>query len=402
MREIDILDEAGTLLEEMRRHRRHLHMYPELSFQEHETTKYIEAALEEIGLSAVRRTATGLWADIDGAGPGRTVLVRADIDALPIAERNEFAFRSTREGVMHACGHDGHTSILLGVARLLMERRTDMSGRVRLLFQPAEETLPGGAIDMIEAGVLEGVDAAIGLHLWAEIPSGPLPLGRATICAGPMMATADNFTVRVHGRGGHGALPHRSVDALTCAAQTVVALQQVVSRATDPMRSAVVTCGTLTAGTNSNIIAQEAVITGTVRTFDTETRASVRAALERIVRHTAEAFSATADFEYVDGYPTLVNDLAVTELFMDVVRDLLGEDAMIPGEAMMAGEDFAYYLRRVPGAYLFLGAGNPEVGAEFANHHPNFTIDEAALPLGAAVLATAAMRLLRMDFGAAG
>lgn len=390
----DIRTAAEGLLEEMRGVRRHLHMHPELSFQEHETTRYIDAALRGVGLSPVRRTPTGLWADIDSGRPGRTVLVRADIDALPIDEQNDFAFRSTRPGVMHACGHDGHTATLLGVTRLLLERRGEFDGRVRVLFQPAEETLPGGALQMIAAGVLDGVDRAIGLHLWAEIPSGPLPLGRATIAAGPFMATADNFTIRVHGKGGHGALPHRSIDALTCAAQIVVSLQQVVSRETDPMRAAVVTCGTLTAGTNSNIIAQEAVITGTVRTFESETKAAVRRAIARIAGHTAEALGAQAEVEYTDGYPTLVNDIGVTELLSSVAQEVLGEDAMIPGEPVMAGEDFAYYLQRVPGAYLFLGAGNPEIGATYPNHHPNFTVDERALPLGAAVLTTAALRLL--------
>lgn len=376
-------------LEELRSWRRHLHQHPELSFEEHETTAYIEGYLRSLGLEPVRKTETGLWADIQGAHPGPTVAIRADIDALPIEEQTDLPFRSQKPGVMHACGHDGHTSILMGVAREFLARRQDLKGRIRLLFQPAEETPPGGAQLLIQAGALEGVDAVIGLHL---IPA--FPTGKASIVAGPMMAASDRFVLEVVGKGGHGASPHETVDALAIAAQMVTAAQQVVSRQVDPLEPAVVTFGTFHAGSNFNIIAQEARLTGTVRTFSEGTRQLIEGSLERIFQGMAQAYGAKVRLDYRRGYPALVNHPYVTDVFIEAVKEILGPEGYIPGRPVMGGEDFAYYLQQKPGAFLFLGCGNPAEGAIYPNHHPSFTIDEKALPLGVDVLVRTAEKLL--------
>jgi amidohydrolase len=388
---------AEALAGQLTEWRRHLHEHPELSFQEYETTDFLERTLRGFGVDPVRKTETGLWFDIEGARSGRTVLVRADIDALPIEEEADVPYRSGRPGVMHACGHDGHTAIALGVTKLLLERRAAIAGRVRVLFQPAEEKLPGGAPMMIRAGVLEGVDEAVGLHLmpmrlWA--PGGVFPVGRAALIDGPAMAAAEEFRIRIRGVGGHGAAPHTAVDAIACATQVVNALQHIVSRQVDPLQPAVVTVGTFHAGYNFNVIAPQAELTGTVRAFDESVRDRMEESLRRIVRQTADAFGATADVEYTRGYPPLVNTPEQAEVVRGVVRELYGQDALEPAVPMMGAEDFAYILQERPGAFLWLGCGSEELEATYANHHPKFAIDERALPIGAAVLATAALRLL--------
>ncbi len=388
---------AEALAGQLTEWRRHLHEHPELSFQEYETTDFLERTLRGFGVDPVRKTETGLWFDIEGARSGRTVLVRADIDALPIEEEADVPYRSGRPGVMHACGHDGHTAIALGVTKLLLERRAAIAGRVRVLFQPAEEKLPGGAPMMIRAGVLEGVDEAVGLHLipmrlWA--PGGVFPVGRAALIDGPAMAAAEEFRIRIRGVGGHGAAPHTAVDAIACATQVVNALQHIVSRQVDPLQPAVVTVGTFHAGYNFNVIAPQAELTGTVRAFDESVRDRMEESLRRIVRQTADAFGAAADVEYIRGYPPLVNTPEQADVVRGVVRDLYGSEALEPAVPMMGAEDFAYILQERPGAFLWLGCGSEELEATYANHHPKFAIDERALPIGAAVLTTAALRLL--------
>lgn len=389
-----LMQDAATLGPELTAWRRHLHQNPELSFEEYETTAFLEKTLREWGLEPVRRTETGLWFDIEGPLPGRTVLVRADIDALPIREEAEVEHRSLRDGVMHACGHDGHTAIALGVTRLLLARRDEIRGRIRVLFQPAEEKLPGGAPMMIRAGVLEGVDVAIGLHLIPLGDPGLLTVGHVAIEQGRRMAAPDDFHIVVRGKGGHGASPHLAIDSITCAAAMINALQQVVSRMVDPLRPAVLTVGTFHAGFASNVIAPEAQMTGTVRTFDEATQERIETTMHRIVKDTADAFGATAELKYTRGYPVLVNSEEATLAFRETVRELLGDEALLPSEPVMGGEDFAYILQERPGAFLFLGCGSAELEAVYMNHHPKFSIDEAALPLGAAILTSTALRLL--------
>ncbi len=367
--------------------RRYLHAHPELSFHETETAAYITSQLEQMDLAPRRILPNAVVLDIGDPARGPTIALRADIDALPIQEATGLPFASERPGVMHACGHDGHTAILLGVAALLGD--ADLPGCVRLIFQPAEEIPPGGAQELIAAGVLDGVSAITGLHLWS-----PLPRGTAAAIPGPAMAAADRFTATIRGSGGHGAMPHLCVDALEIACRAITALQTIVSRGVNPLEAAVVTVGMLRAGEAFNIVAGEAALEGTVRTFSPDVRQTVREQLHRLLLHTAAASGAEVDFTYIDGYPAVVNDPGVTELMASVAGEALGPDAVRSGPPEMAAEDFARYLEQVPGCFLLLGTGNAECGATYPHHHPRFTVDEDVLPVGAAILAEMAWRLL--------
>lgn len=368
--------------------RRHLHMHPEISFEEFATTEWLANRLEEWGISYARPTPTGLVGIIEGNRPGRTVAVRADIDALPITEENQFAFRSTRPGAMHACGHDGHTAILLGFARFFSMHR-DFPGRIKLLFQPAEEKPPGGAKAFIEAGVLDDVDSCIGLHLMADVPT-----GTARMTEGPMMANSDGFTARIQGRGGHGASPHDTIDAVMVACNAVVNLQTVVSRKINPTLPAVISVGAIHAGTTFNVIADSAELKGTVRSFHDDVRQQLHDEIRRTLEATCAMYGASFTLEYNWGYPALVNHPEITEVLRTAAGEVLGPQNLAVQAPLMGGEDFAYYGRKAPAAFLFLGCANPAVGAEWAHHHPRFTIDEAALPHGVEILGRAALKLL--------
>ncbi len=369
--------------------RRHLHAHPELSYREHDTAAWVAVRLEEAGIPFTRPTETGVTAEIEGGLPGPTVALRADLDALPVQEENPVEYASRREGVMHACGHDGHVAILLGAAHLLQAGRAELPGRVRLLFQPAEEQPPGGALPLIEAGVLDGVDAVVGMHLWTDLPA-----GTAAVSPGPVMACADEFRVTVTGRGGHGSQPHQAVDAVVVAAQIVLNLQTVVSRRVDPRRPAVVSVGTVQGGYAFNVIAPSATLTGTVRSFDAATRARIREEMERIVAHTCAMAGATGELRFFGGYPAVDNDEGVTGAVAAAAREVLGEEGVVAQEPTMGGEDFAYYAERVPACYFFLGARNEAKGIVHPHHHPRFDLDEDVLPLGVEILARAARRLL--------
>ena len=360
--------------------RRHLHAHPELAFQEHETARFIAERLWSHGLEVRAGVArTGVVGLLRGGRPGRTVLLRADIDALPIQEENDVAYRSQRAGVMHACGHDGHTAILLNAARVLTERRERLAGNVKLVFQPSEEQPPGGALAMIEQGVLEDpkVDAAFGLHLNATYPTG-------TIVARPGVgqAAADTFRIEIAGQGGHAARPHLCVDTVLVAAQVVTALHTLVGREVSPIEPAVLTVGMLQAGTAPNVIPPTALLAGTVRTFDPELRQKMARRVEEVAAGIARAMGAESRCEYSLGYPSVVNDAAITELVAEVARELVGPKRVTTGERTMPADDFAYVLERVPGCYFKLGVGDPAGGPRFGNHHPRFDIDESALPLG--------------------
>lgn len=361
--------------------RRHLHAHPELSFEEHETTAFVCDLLRGWGIAPQTPLATGAVASIEGSAPGPTVALRADIDALPIHEQNEFEFASRLSSCMHACGHDGHTAILLGVAKVLSSIRTSLKGTVRLLFQPAEERLGGGAQGLIAAGVLGGVHCILGLHLWSGLDTGCIAARD-----GPVMASTDEFRVRIRGRGGHGALPHETIDALMAGAQIVCDLQTVVSRRVDPLAPAVVTVGTFHAGTAFNVIPGEASLTGTVRALSEDVRGLIRQEIERIVTHGARAFGAEPEYIYVEGNPVLVNDAAVVKLVAGAAASVLGDSKVVAIPPLMAGDDFAFYAQRVPAAFIFVGTRNSTVGSVYPHHHPRFTIDEASLRVGAQVL----------------
>ncbi len=389
---ISLRDDVQTLAEETVALRRELHMHPELGFQEVNTSRIVAERLRALGLEVQTGIAgTGVVGLLRGARPGRTVLLRADMDALPIEEENDVPYRSQVPGTMHACGHDGHTSGLLTVARLLSARRDDLAGTVKFCFQPCEESPPGGAKPMIEAGVLENphVDAVFGLHLWQN-----LPIGTIGVISGPAMANSDRFTIRVQGRGGPAAQPHQTVDAVAVASQIVVALQTVVARNVSPLKAAVVTVGSFQAGTTFNVIADTAELKGTIRTFDPELRESVPARVEAVARGVAEALGATVTWEFLRGYPATVNDPAMADLVRAAAAEVVGPDRVIEAPQTMGAEDMSYFLERVPGCYYIVGSRNPEKGLVWGHHHPRFDFDEEALANGIETLVTTTLRYL--------
>ncbi len=310
---------------------------------------------------------------LKGGLPGKTIALRADIDALAIQDAKTSSYRSTVSGVMHACGHDGHTAEMLAVARYYSLHQDETAGTRVFLFQPGEEVLPGGAIRMIEDGALEGVDAIYGVHLWS-----PMPYGTATTRPGPFMATPDEFEISIKGRGGHGGLPHECRDALVAGASLVVALQTIVSRNVNPLDAAVLSVGRFESGTANNVIAANCKLSGTVRSFNKDIRDIVRRRMEEIVKHTCEMHGCDYEFHYFEGYPPVVNDEREALRVLRVIRDLLPETAAGPGERIMAGEDFSYYLERKPGCFFFVGAGSEE-GSSAPHHHPLFDIEEKAM-----------------------
>ncbi|WP_027481811.1 M20 family metallopeptidase [Deinococcus pimensis] len=372
--------------------RRHLHQHPELSFQEHETSAYVEAQLRAMpGLTVTRPTPLSVLAVLrGGAGEGRTLMLRADMDALPIHEEADVEFASSVPGVMHACGHDGHTAMLLGVAKLLADRAGELTGEVRFVFQHAEELFPGGAQEVVDAGVMEGVDVVVGAHLFST-----LPVGKVAVRAGPTMAAPDTFEIVVRGRGGHAAHPDQTVDPVATGAQIVTNLQHLVARVRDPLEPLVVSVTQFHAGTADNVIPETATLGGTVRSFDPELRARVPELMERVVRGVCDAHGATYELRYQMGYRAVHNDPEVTAVMREVVTDVLGADALTEGRPTMGGEDFSAYQTKAPGTFYFVGAGNEALGITAPHHHPKFMVDERALDLGVRVMVEAAERLTR-------
>jgi amidohydrolase len=388
-----LLDDVDEILPGVIADRRHLHEHPELGFQEVETARFVADRLRALGVEDIRIgiAQTGATALIRGGqGPGKTVLVRADMDALPIEEENEVDYRSKQAGVMHACGHDAHTAMLLGVGRLLMERRDRFAGTVKLLFQPAEEG-PGGAKPMIEAGVLNDppVDAVLGMHMAQEAP-----LGVIALRAGPAMAASDGFTLVIHGKGGHGARPQSTIDPIAVGAQIVVALQTIVSREVDPTESAVVTVGAFRAGEAANVIPDTAELRATVRSFSPDVRQQLARRIEEVVRGIAGAMRAEVDFQYRFGYPPTVNDPVMTDLVRAAATELIGAERVVESPQMMGAEDFSYFLEQRPGCFFYVGSRNEERGLIWGHHHPRFDIDEEALGVGIATMTAAVQRYL--------
>ncbi|MEO3947557.1 M20 family metallopeptidase [Gorillibacterium sp. CAU 1737] len=379
-------ERVSALYPEMVRWRRHLHQYPELSYREDSTSSFVADKLKEFGIEAKTGIGGyGVTALIHSGQPGPTVALRADMDALPIQDDKSCSYASKVPGVMHACGHDGHTAALLGAAKVLVETKERWKGSVKLIFQPAEEVAPGGAKAMIEDGVLDGVDEIFGVHLWT-----PLSAGIVATRSGPFMASVDDFDLEIRGRGGHGGLPHETVDSLIVAAHLAVNLQTVVSRSLNPIRPGVVTLATLQAGSNSyNVIPDRAVLKGTVRTFDADSRKLARERVETIIRDTCSMFGAEYTLTYKVGYPPVVNTPAETERVLAAAAAVLGPDAVQEAEMTMPAEDFSHYLERIPGCFLFVGAGGE--GASYPHHHPLFDLKEEAMAQAALVLLSAAM-----------
>jgi amidohydrolase len=374
-----------ALFDDMVEWRRDLHRNPELSFQEHRTSAWIAGLLESWGFEVRRGIAgTGVWARLSGGRPGRCVALRADIDALPIQDAKSCEYASTVPGVMHACGHDGHTAELLGVARYYSLHRDETAGTRVFLFQPAEEVLPGGAIRMIRDGALDGVDAVYGVHLWS-----PLPYGIVATRPGPFMACPDEFEIEIRGKGGHAGMPHESADALVAGAALVTALQTIVSRNVNPLESAVVSVGQLHAGTANNVIADTCKLSGTIRSFTPETRELVRRRLEDILRHVCAMHGVDYRYRFIEGYPPVVNDEFEALRLLETAARALPECRVIRSDPVMAGEDFSYYLKERPGCFVFVGAGK-EDGTSAPHHHPLFDLDERAMLTAAKLLVAAA------------
>jgi amidohydrolase len=366
--------------------RRDLHQHPELGFEEVRTARIVREELTRLGLevqSGVGRT--GVVGILGGATDGPTVLVRFDMDALPIQEENEATYASQTPGVMHACGHDGHTAIGLAVANLLNEHRSRISGQVKFIFQPAEE-IAGGALAMIDDGVLKdpAPEVALGLHLWNTVP-----LGQVGLTPGPMMAGADIFEITIRGKGGHGASPHETHDPLLAGAQIVSALQSIVSRNVDPLDSAVVSVTGFNAGTAFNVIPAEAHLKGTIRTYSAATRALIAERMEEVTTGIAHALGCEAEITITQLTPALVNAPEVVSSITPSVAPYVEPSNIRPDLRTMGAEDMAIFLDRVPGCFILVGSANAERGLVNPHHHPGFDFDEAALPLGAAVLASA-------------
>lgn len=394
---INFLDEARQLFPYTRALRRDFHMHPELGYREFRTSGIVAKELEALGIEVTKGVAkTGVVGLLEGAKPGPTLLLRFDMDALPIHEQTGVEYASQTEGVMHACGHDGHTAIGLTVAKILNAHRHELAGTIKFCFQPSEEGTngeeTGGADLMIREGVLEGpkVDKALALHIWNEEPLGWLGIG-----GGPMMAGADLFTVKITGRGGHGAIPHAAVDPIVASAQIITALQTIVSRNVAPLETAVVSVTNLHSGNAFNVIPNDATLEGTIRTFDKTVRETVHRRFEQIVRGTAEALGCQADVMIRQVTPPLVNDTAISETVQQTSRRILPDANLRTASYFtMGAEDAAYFLEKVNGCFFFVGSANQERDLTYGHHHPKFDFDEEALVRGSALMAAAAVDVL--------
>jgi amidohydrolase len=375
------------------RMRRDLHQHPEPGFEEVRTAAKVAEWLSAAEGIRVRTgvARTGVVADIGASGgPGPHILLRADMDALRVEEQNpHLDYRSIHPGVMHACGHDAHTAMLVGVARILARRAPSMKGSVRFVFQPAEEG-PGGAAPMIAEGVLADPrpDAALGLHVWSQVP-----LGHAALRAGPIMADTSELHIKVQGKGGHGASPHETIDPIAAAAQFIVGLQSIVSRNVDPLDSAVLSIGKINGGSIMNAIADAVTLDGTMRSYLPGTRAMLARRLSELAEGMDRSFGTRTTVEITDRYPPLVNEPVMTQMALGVLAGFLGADNIRGDLRVMGGEDMAFYLQQVPGCFIFLGAGNSERGIDHPHHNPRFDIDEDVLPLGVELMLRLVERL---------
>ncbi|MEO4054010.1 M20 family metallopeptidase [Solibacillus sp. CAU 1738] len=377
--------------EEMVALRRYFHERPELSFEEVYTPATIAKFHRELGLEVREHVGErGVVATLRGGKPGKTVALRADFDALAIQELNDVPYKSKNDGVMHACGHDGHTAILLILAKVLVPMREGLAGNIVFIHQHAEEIAPGGAKAMIEDGCLDGVDVILGTHLWA-----PTPLGDILVRSGELMAAADRFEVKIQGRGGHGAEPHQTIDAIVTAAQFVTNLQTLVARRVDPLKSAVVSVGHFEAINPFNVIADTVNLKGTVRTFDDGVRDLLEAEIEKLLNATCRGVGATYEYTYFRGYPAVITHKDETEFVAQIAAEIPGVENVIECPPFMIGEDFAYYLQHVPGTFFMTGAKGPTWDTVYPHHHARFDFDERAMLIAAKILGEATLRYLQ-------
>lgn len=371
----EITQELSENFEEVKNWRRYLHQHPELSFEEEQTAKFIEEKLISFGLEVQTQIGgNGLVGILKGSKPGKTIALRADFDALPIEDEKDVPYKSLNPGVMHACGHDGHTSALLGTAKVLSKYRDGIKGTIKFIFQHAEEKPPGGAKFMIEKNILEDVDYVFGAHLASDLPVGKIAVGD-----GFKMAAVDKFEIIIEGKGGHGARPHNSIDSLVIGTNIVNSLQQIVSRKIDPLQSAVVTIGIFHAGTAFNVIPGKAKIEGTVRTFDEQVRDQVEEEINTIVKGITSGFHASYKIDYLRGYPALYNHKAETDTVRNLFSEVFSEEDVIEMKTTMGAEDFAYFLKEKPGTFFNVGSWNNSEDTHYPHHHPKFDFDERAL-----------------------
>jgi len=366
-----------SIKKEIIENRRYFHKYPELSFKEFNTSKVIKEKLEEMSIEVTSEIAqTGLTGIIRGAKKGKTIALRADMDALPIQETSNVEYKSVNDGVMHACGHDGHIAMLLGAAKAINKIKHKLNGNVKLIFQPAEEG-PAGALHMINEGVLDGVDEIYGIHLWNY-----QKVGEIGVKSGPIMAAADMFEINIIGKGGHGATPHGTVDAVIVASHLINSLQTIVSRNTNPLESTVLTVGMINGGYNFNIIADKISLKGTTRSYTKKNRKMIKTRMKEIILGTEKMFGAKITLNYKDGYPPTVNDEKCTKNVVNAISKIIGKESYAP-YLSMGGEDFSYYLEKIPGCFYFVGSAPIDKEPLSIPHHcSHFDIDENALLIG--------------------
>ena len=388
----DFLLEAQELFEYTRKLRRDFHRHPELGFQEFRTSGIIARELNDLGLKVSTGIAkTGVVALLEGTKPGPVVLLRFDMDALPVQEATGAEYASQTDGLMHACGHDGHTAIGLTVARILHAHQEELKGTIKFVFQPAEEGL-GGAKQMVAEGVLENPrpDYTLALHLWND-----QPIHWYGVTQGPAMAASEFFTVTITGKGGHGASPHQTIDPIAAAAQIITALQTITSRNVPPLKSGVISVCTINGGTAHNIIPQSVEISGTIRTFLPEIRTMVLERFQQIVEGISQTMNCMVEIDIEKVTPATINAPEVSERVLSVAENLFPEATISTSEKTMGSEDMAYMMEDIPGCYIFIGSANSEKGLDYPHHHPCFDIDEGALQNGVALMASAAMEMLQ-------
>ena len=395
--QLDTIKKLGEeISSEVIGNRRHLHAYPELSFQEFQTSAFVKNQLDSIGIEWKPMADTGVVGIIQGEkSSDKIVALRADMDALPITESNDVIYKSNNEGVMHACGHDAHTASLLGTAKMLQSLRPHFGGTVKLIFQPAEEKLPGGASLMIKDGVLENPtpQAVIGQHV---MPS--LECGKLAVRSGKQMASMDEIFITVYGKGGHGAQPHRTIDPVMIAANIITMLQQVTSRMSDPTTPTVLSIGKVIANGAINVIPDEVYMEGTFRTFDDTWRKRAHVEIEKIAKNVAETAGARCEVKISYGYPVLKNDMKLTTLVTAAAEEYLGKENVVDAGLWMAAEDFAYYSQRQNSCFYFLGVGNEEKNINSGLHTPTFNIDERALATSTGLMTYIALKQLGNHF----
>jgi amidohydrolase len=373
--------------------RRYFHMHPEVGGEEFETQQKIMEELSALGLAPRIAAGTGVIAELRGAFPGKTVALRADIDALPLQDLIEKPYCSQNAMVCHACGHDGHTAMLLTMARVLVDLQPEIHGNIRLLFQPSEERLPGGAKGMIADGAMDGVDFVLGTHLWQSLAAGVVGLSY-----GRMMAAMDEFTITVQGKGGHGSMPQDTICALSAGAMIICQLNTIIGRTVDPLESAVVSPGIFHSGEAYNITPDIALIKGTIRSFDEKVRMQLWERIDEICSGVCLATGSTYALDKIFGYPPVVNHPDVAAVVAESARETIDPSTVREIRPSMGGEDFSYYLQKAPGMFMLLGIGNPEKDAAFPHHHPRFDMDESALITGVEIMVKAALKLQAKDW----